>query len=77
MLRSAHYIQRLISAKYTLYAQEDRQIENCSFKAHTAFLGNVLLLDVLGSWKFSLSASKLVMDGLSYQLCRTAPGWAS
>jgi len=63
MLRSAHYIQRLVSAKDTLYAQENRQIENCSLKAHTAFLGNVFLLDVLGSWKFSLSASKLAMDG--------------
>jgi hypothetical protein len=77
MLRSAYYIQRLVSAKDTLYAQEDGQIENFILNAHTAFLGNVLLLDVPGAWKFSLSASNTAMDGLSYQLCDTAPRRAS
>ena len=77
MLRSTYYIQRPVSAKDTLYAQEDGQIENCTLNAHTAFLGNVLLLDVLGAWKFSLSASNMAMDGLPYQLCHTAPQWAS
>jgi hypothetical protein len=77
MLRSAYYIQRLVSAKDTLYAQEDGQIENCTLNAHTAFPGNALLLDVLGSWKFSLSVSNMAMDGLSYQLCHAAPRRAS
>ena len=71
MLRSAYYIQRLVSAKDTLYAQEDGQIENCALNAHTAFLGNVLLLDVLGSWKiliecFEIGDGRVVLPILSY-----------